>query len=37
MVYHTSKDTTNYIQPEVVEQTLNIIKEYILKKDRQVS
>jgi aminopeptidase YwaD len=37
MVYHTSKDTTDHIQPEVVEQTLNIIKEYILRKDRQVS
>jgi Zn-dependent M28 family amino/carboxypeptidase len=37
MVYHTSKDTIDYIQPEVVEQALNIIKEYILKKDRQIS
>jgi aminopeptidase YwaD len=37
MVYHTSNDKTKYIEPEVVEQTLNIIKEYILRKDRQVS
>jgi len=36
MVYHTSKDKTEYIEPRVVEQALNVIKEYILKKDRQV-
>jgi len=37
MVYHTSKDTTDHIHPEVVEQALNIIKEYVLRKDKQVS
>ena len=37
LVYHTPNDTSDHIEPEVVEQTLNVIKEYIIKKDRDVS
>jgi hypothetical protein len=36
LVYHTSKDTTDAIEPEAVEQALNVVHEYILKKDSEV-
>jgi Zn-dependent M28 family amino/carboxypeptidase len=32
-VYHTSKDISKYIEPEVVEAALKIVREYILRKD----
>jgi aminopeptidase YwaD len=32
-VYHTSRDISKYIEPEVVEACLKIVREYILKKD----
>lgn len=36
LVYHTPADTVEAIEPRVVEQSLNVIKEYVLKKDREV-
>lgn len=36
LVYHTPRDTTDAIEPAVVEQALNIITTYILKKDAHV-
>jgi aminopeptidase YwaD len=36
LVYHTPDDTTEFIQPELVEAALKIIRDYILKKDAQV-
>lgn len=35
LVYHTPADTAEAIEPLVVEQCLNVIKEYVLKKDRE--
>lgn len=35
LVYHTPDDVTEYIQPELVEASLKIIRDYILKKDSQ--
>lgn len=35
LVYHTPRDTTDAIEPAVVEQALNIITTYILKKDSE--
>ncbi|MCD6281824.1 MAG: M28 family peptidase [Deltaproteobacteria bacterium] len=35
--YHTPKDTPDKIEPLMVKQALTIIREYILKKDREVS
>ncbi|MCD6280346.1 MAG: hypothetical protein J7J85_01900, partial [Deltaproteobacteria bacterium] len=35
--YHTPKDTTDKIEPLMVKQALTIIREYILKKDREAS
>ena len=32
-VYHTPRDTSKYIEPEVVEAALKIIRDYVLKKD----
>jgi aminopeptidase YwaD len=32
-VYHTPKDTTKHIEPEAVEASLKVIREYILRKD----
>jgi hypothetical protein len=32
-VYHTRNDVSKYIEPEVVEAALNIVREYILRKD----
>lgn len=37
LAYHTPRDLTGAIEPEVVKQALTIIREYILKKDREVS
>jgi hypothetical protein len=37
LVYHTSKDCTEAIEPYAVEQTLNVAVKYILEKDKQVS
>jgi hypothetical protein len=33
LVYHTRDDVTEYIEPELVEASLQIIRDYILKKD----
>jgi len=35
LVYHTPEDTTEYIEWELVEASLKIIRDYILKKDSQ--
>lgn len=35
LVYHTPRDTTDAIEPAVVEQALNVITTYILKKDAE--
>ena len=37
LVYHTSKDTTDAIEPAMVEQALNVTIDYILKKDKEIS
>lgn len=37
LVYHTSKDTTNAIEPAIVEQAINVTLDYILKKDKEIS
>ncbi len=37
LVYHTPNDTTAAIEPEVVEQALNIITQYIQIKDKEVA
>jgi hypothetical protein len=36
-VYHTAKDVAGSIQPRCVEQALNVIVEYVQKKDAEVS
>ena len=36
LVYHTPRDFSDAIEPEVVEQALTIIREYIIKKDREI-
>ncbi len=36
-VYHTSRDTVDAIEPNVVERSLNIIEAYVRKKDSEVS
>jgi hypothetical protein len=36
-VYHTAKDVAGAIQPRCVEQALNVIVEYVQKKDAEVS
>jgi len=36
LVYHTANDTTKYIEPELIEASLKIVLDYILKKDSQV-
>jgi aminopeptidase YwaD len=35
LVYHTSDDVTEFIQPQVVQAALKIIRDYILKKDTE--
>jgi hypothetical protein len=35
MVYHTPNDLTKYIEPEMVEAALEIVRDYILKKDNE--
>jgi hypothetical protein len=35
LVYHTPDDVTEYIEPELVEASLKIVRDYILKKDSQ--
>jgi len=35
LVYHTPDDVTEYIEPELVEASLEIIRDYILKKDSE--
>jgi hypothetical protein len=35
-VYHTSKDTTDAIEPAVVEQAIHVTMAYILKKDKEI-
>ena len=37
MVYHTKNDLTKYIEPDVVEATLKIARDYILKKDAEAT
>ena len=37
LVYHTLKDTTDAIEPAMVEQALNVTIDYILKKDNEIS
>ncbi len=37
LVYHTSRDTTDAIEPAMVEQALNVTIDYILKKDKEMS
>lgn len=37
MVYHTERDLSNAIEPRCVEQALNVIVEYVMKKDAEVS
>jgi aminopeptidase YwaD len=37
LVYHTPRDTADAIEPAVVEQALNIITTYILRKEAQVA
>ncbi len=37
LVYHTLKDTTNTIEPAMVEQALNVTIAYILKKDNEIN
>jgi hypothetical protein len=37
LVYHTLKDTTNTIEPAIVEQAINVSIDYILKKDKEIS
>jgi aminopeptidase YwaD len=37
LVYHTLKDTTNAIEPAIVEQAINVTIDYILKKDKEIS
>jgi hypothetical protein len=37
LVYHTLKDTTNAIEPAMVEQAINVTIDYILKKDKEIS
>lgn len=36
IVYHTSTDTTDKIEPQAVEAVLKILTEYVLRKDEQV-
>jgi aminopeptidase YwaD len=36
LVYHTPDDVTEFIEPELVEATLKIIRDYILKKDAEL-
>ena len=35
LVYHTRNDVTKYIEPELVEAALRIVRDYILKKDSE--
>ena len=35
LVYHTRNDVTKYIEPEMVEAALRIVRDYILKKDSE--
>ncbi len=35
LVYHTPDDVTEYIQPKLVEASLKIVRDYILKKDSE--
>ena len=35
LVYHTRNDITKYIEPELVAAALKIVRDYILKKDRE--
>ena len=37
LVYHTLKDTTDAIEPAMVEQAINVTIDYILKKDKEIS
>ena len=37
LVYHTLKDTTDTIEPAIVEQAINVSIDYILKKDKEIS
>lgn len=37
LVYHTLKDTTDAIEPAMVEQALSVTIDYILKKDKEIS
>ncbi len=37
MVYHTERDLSNAIEPRCVEQALNVIVEYVMKKDAEIS
>ena len=37
LVYHTSKDTTDAIEPAIVEQALNVTIDYLLKKDKVIN
>lgn len=37
LVYHTLKDTTDAIEPAMMEQALNVTIDYILKKDNEIS
>lgn len=36
LVYHTSKDTTDAIEPAMVEQAIHVTLEYILRKDKEI-
>jgi len=37
LVYHTRNDVTKYIEPELIEAALKIIRDYILKRDSESS
>jgi hypothetical protein len=37
LFYHTLKDTTDAIEPAIVEQAINVTLDYILKKDKEIS
>ena len=37
LVYHTSQDTVEHIQPEAVQAVLDIVINYVLRKDRQAA
>ena len=35
LVYHTPNDLSKYIEPELVEAALKIVRDYVLKKDSE--